>query len=288
MSFTSQIKRLAAFGPFLATLLFAPAALAQQPTEWGLYFQEAASPVMRDITSFHDLLLVIITVITIFVAGLLLYVMVRFNRRANPEASTTSHNTLIEVIWTVAPILILVVIAIPSFRLLYLEDVIPEDIDLTIKATGNQWYWSYEYPDHGNFSFDSIMKEDDELEEGEPRLLAVDNRIVVPVNKKVRVLVTASDVIHNFAMPAFGVKMDGVPGRMNETWFLAEKEGTYYGQCSELCGIRHAFMPIQIDVVSEEEFAQWIEWAKTEYADASSAPITLAASPVSGGAQDIQ
>lgn len=288
MSFTSQIKRLGALIPALAVLLFAPAAFADQPTEWGLYFQEAASPVMHEITAFHDLLLVIITVITIFVAVLLLYVMVRFSRRRNPEASTTSHNTLIEVVWTVAPILILVMIAIPSFRLLYLEDTIPEDIDLTIKATASQWYWSYEYPDNGNFSFDSVMKEDDELEEGEPRLLSVDNKIVVPVGQKVRVLVTAADVIHNFALPAFGLKIDAVPGRMNETWFLAEKEGDYYGQCSELCGIRHAFMPIHIQVVSEEEFAQWVTWAQTEYADAQSAPITLAAVPAMGAAQDSQ
>lgn len=277
MSFTSQIKRFAFVIPALAVLLFAPAAFADQPTAWGLYFQEAASPVMHEITKFHDLLLVIITVVTVFVALLLLYVIVRFNKRANPEPSTTSHNTLIEVVWTVAPILILVMIAIPSFRLLYLEDTIPENVDMTIKATASQWYWSYEYPDHGGFGFDSIMKEDDELEEGEPRLLSVDNQIVVPVGKTVRVLVTATDVIHNFALPAFGLKMDAVPGRMNETWFLAEKEGTYYGQCSELCGIRHAFMPIRIDVVSEEEFAQWIEWAKVEHADARSAPITLAA-----------
>ena len=275
MSFLSVFKRL---GLALPALLMATAAFANQPTEWGLYFQEAASPVMHEIVAFHDFLTVLITVITIFVAGLLVYVLVRFRRSANPEASTTSHNTLIEVIWTVVPVLILVVVAIPSFRLLYMEDVIPEDIDMTIKATGLQWYWNYEYPDHGNFSFDSIMKEEDELEEGEPRLLAVDNQIVVPVGKKIRVLVTAADVIHNFAMPAFGLKMDAVPGRMNETWFLAEKEGTYYGQCSELCGIRHAFMPIRIDVVSEAEFAEWVKWAQEEHADAKSgASLSVAA-----------
>jgi len=246
------------------------------PQDGGMGFQDAATPVMHEITSFHNLLLVIITVITIFVMLLLLWVMIRYNKRANPEPSKFSHNTLIEVIWTAVPVVILVVIAIPSFRLLYLQDEIPEDIDMTIKATAHQWYWSYSYPDHGEIEFDSYMLRDDELTDPSLRLLDVDNPIVVPVGAKVRVLVTASDVIHNFAMPQFGLKMDAIPGRVNETWFQAEREGSFFGQCSELCGKDHAFMPIRINVVSEEEFAAWVEQAKEEYAANDNAPLRVA------------
>lgn len=248
-----------------AMLIAADPAIAAQPQPWQLGFQPAASPVMEQINWFHNFLLVIITVITLFVLALLIWCIVRFNARANPEPSKTTHNTMIEVVWTVVPIIILVVIAIPSFRLLYLEQTIPEP-DLTIKATGYQWYWSYEYPDHDEMTFDSLMLQDDELQPGQPRLLAVDNEVVVPVGKTVKVLVTAADVIHNWAMPAFGVKMDAVPGRLNETWFRADKPGIYYGQCSELCGRDHAFMPIAVRVVSEEEFAVWLAGAKEEFA----------------------
>ncbi|MCE9648183.1 MAG: cytochrome c oxidase subunit II [Parvibaculum sp.] len=191
--------------------------------------------------------------------------MVRFNRKAHPTPSKTSHNTLIEVLWTVLPVLILVVIAIPSFRLLYKELVIPP-AELTIKATGNQWYWGYEYPDNGDISFDANMVPEDELA-GRPRLLAADEPVVVPVDTTVRVIVTGADVIHSWAVPAFGVKVDAVPGRLNETWFKATKVGTYYGQCSELCGQGHAFMPIEVHVVSKEEFAAWVE--KTKQASAT-------------------
>lgn len=237
------------------------------PQDWQLGFQDAVTPVMREITSFHNFILYIITAISIFVLGLLVIVMVKFNAKANPTPSKTTHNTLIEVLWTVIPILILLVIAIPSFRLLYLQRDLPE-YDMTIKATGSQWFWSYEYPDHGDFGFDSVMVEDADLKPDQPRLLTVDNAVVVPVNKTVRVIVTANAVMHNFAMPSFGLKMDAIPGRLNETWFRAEQTGMFYGQCSELCGARHAFMPITIKVVSDEEFAAWVEQAKTRFGEA--------------------
>lgn len=247
---------------------------AAQPEPWQLGFQPAATDMMARITSFNDFLLILMTAITVFVMGLMIYVMVRFNAKANPVPSKTSHNTLIEVVWTVIPILILLVIAVPSFRLLY-DQATPE-ADMTIKATGYQWYWGYEYPDHGDIAFDALMLEDDELQPGQPRLLSTDNAVVVPVDTTVRVLVTAADVIHNWAMPAFGVKMDAYPGRLNETWFKANKTGTYYGQCSELCGIRHSFMPIMVKVVEKEEFAAWIEQAKVEFASYDEANTNLA------------
>lgn len=258
----------------------AGAATAQETehlaSDWQLGLQDAASPVMHEIIWFHDsLLLPIITVITVFVLGLLLFVIFRFNEKANPTPSKTTHNTLLEVIWTAVPILILVVIAIPSFKLLYLQDK-AQDADLTIKAIGNQWYWTYEYPDHGNFVFDANMVADEELN-GRPRLLATDNEVVVPVNKVVRVLTTATDVIHNWAMPSLGVKIDSVPGRINETWFKAEKTGIYYGQCSELCGTRHAFMPIQLRVVSEADFEAWVREAQARFAAIPSQPAHVAA-----------
>ena len=231
-----------------------------QPAPWEYNLQEAASPVMESIISFHNLLVVIITVITLFVLALLIIVAVKFNAKANPVPSTTTHHTLIEVAWTLIPVLILVAIAVPSFRLLFLELDIPKP-DVTIKATGKQWYWSYSYADNGKFEFDSLLAQDKK-----PRLLGVDNEMVVPVNKVIRVQTTAADVIHAFAMPAFGVKIDAIPGRLNETWFKATKTGMFYGQCSELCGKDHAFMPIAIKVVSDQEFAAWIEAAKKKYA----------------------
>jgi len=220
---------------------------------------------MRELTDFHDILLVVITAITAFVVALLGYAMVRFSAARNPTPSKTTHNTVLEVVWTVVPIMILVFIAIPSFKLLYFTDRI-ENADMTIKAIGHQWYWSYEYPDHGGFTFDSLMIGDDELQEGQPRLLATDNNIVVPVNTTVRVLVTADDVIHAWAVPALGVKIDAVPGRLNETWIEVEREGIYYGQCSELCGTNHGFMPIAVEAVSREDFDAWVEKAKEEFA----------------------
>ncbi len=274
----SILKLVTLFGAVLISGIAAiGAVMAQsigQPRPWQAGLADAASPIMERITWFHnDFLLIIITVITLFVTALLVYCMIRFNARANPTPSKTSHNTLVEVAWTVIPILILVAIAIPSFKLLYFDRIIPK-VDMTIKATGNQWYWTFEYQDdnYKGIEFDSIMLEDDELKPGQPRLLAVDNNIVVPINKVVRVVVTASDVIHAFAMPAFGVKIDAIPGRLNETWFKATKTGTFYGQCSELCGVRHAFMPLAIKVVSEEDFKQWVVKAKEEFASLPVSP----------------
>jgi cytochrome c oxidase subunit 2 len=231
-----------------------------QPAPWEYKLQEAASPVMENITWFHNFLLVLITVITLFVLALLVIVVVKFNAKANPVPSRTTHNTLIEVAWTLVPVLILVGIAVPSFRLLFLELDVPK-ADLTIKATGKQWYWSYAYPDNGKFEFDSLMAQDKQ-----PRLLGVDNEMVVPVNKVIRVQTVGADVIHSFAVPAFGIKIDAIPGRLNETWFKATKTGMFYGQCSELCGKDHAFMPIAVKVVSDQEFAAWVEDAKKKFA----------------------
>jgi cytochrome c oxidase subunit 2 len=254
-------------------LMASGAAFAElgQPAPWEYKLQEAATPVMENITWFHDALLVVITLITLFVLGLLVAVMVKFNARANPVPSRTTHNTLIEVAWTLIPVLILVSIAVPSFRLLFLELDIPK-ADLTIKATGKQWYWSYAYPDNGKFEFDSLMAQDKQ-----PRLLGVDNEMVVPVNKIVRVETTGADVIHSFAVPAFGIKIDAIPGRLNETWFKATKTGVFYGQCSELCGKDHAFMPIAVRVVSDQEFASWVETAKKKFASAPDSTFASAA-----------
>jgi cytochrome c oxidase subunit 2 len=231
-----------------------------QPAPWEFKLQGSATEVMDYITWFHNWLFVLITIITLFVLALLVIVVIKFNAKANPVPSRTTHNTLIEVAWTLIPVLILVTVAIPSFRLLFLELDIPK-ADLTIKATGKQWYWSYAYPDNGKFEFDSLM-----AQEKQPRLLGVDNEMVVPVNKVVRVQTTGADVIHSFAVPAFGIKIDAIPGRLNETWFKATKTGMFYGQCSELCGKDHAFMPIAVRVVSDQEFSAWVEDAKKKFA----------------------
>jgi cytochrome c oxidase subunit 2 len=233
-----------------------------QPAPWEYTLQEAASPVMENIVWFHNFLFWLITIITLFVLALLVIVVVKFNAGANSTPSRTTHNTLIEVAWTLLPVLILVGIAVPSFRLLFLELDIPK-ADLTIKATGKQWYWSYAYPDNGKFEFDSLLAQDKK-----PRLLGVDNEMVVPVNKVVRIQTTGADVIHSFAIPAFGIKIDSIPGRLNETWFKATKVGMFYGQCSELCGKDHAFMPIAVRVVNDQEFAAWVEGAKKKFATA--------------------
>jgi cytochrome c oxidase subunit II len=261
------LSRLIACLAALVALTAASVALAAlgQPMPWQTGLQEAGSPVMENIIWFHHLLLIVITVIAAFVLVLLVWVMVRFNERAHPTPSRTTHRTSLEVAWTVIPIGILVFIAVPSFRLLFLEQSIPP-ADLTVKATGKQWYWSYGYPDQGKFEFDSLMIQDKDLKDSQPRLLSVDNELVVPVNKIVRVQVTGSDVIHSFAVPSFGIKIDAIPGRLNETWFKATTEGVYYGQCSELCGKNHAFMPIAVRVVSEGDFNAWLEDAKKKYA----------------------
>ncbi len=245
-----------------AALVASGAAFAElgQPAPWEWTLQESATEVMDFITTFHTWLVVTITVITLFVLGLLIAVVVKFNAKANPVPSKTTHNTLIEVAWTLIPVLILVAVSVPSFRLLFLQLDLPK-ADLTVKATAKQWYWSYSYPDNGKFEFDSLLVQDKK-----PRLLGVDNEMVVPVNKVVRIQTTGADVIHAFAVPAFGIKIDSVPGRLNETWFKATKTGMFYGQCSELCGKDHAFMPIAVRVVTDQEFASWVEAAKKKYA----------------------
>ena len=260
-------RRLLGFAMLGAGLAAAGTASAQesakvmgQPAPWEYKLQEAATPVMENITWFHNFLLWLIIGITLFVLVLLVLVVVKFSAKANPVPSKTTHNTLIEVAWTLIPVLILVAVAVPSFRLLFLQLDIPK-ADLTVKATGKQWYWSYSYPDNGPFEFDSLLAADKM-----PRLLGVDNEMVVPVNKVVRVQTTGADVIHSFAVPSFGIKIDSVPGRLNETWFKATKVGMYYGQCSELCGKDHAFMPIAVRVVSDQEFTAWLETAKKKFA----------------------
>jgi len=277
------VKRLIAFVVTGVTLCAAgAAALAAtgdtgQPHPWQLGMQLGATPVMDDIIWFHNLLLWIIAAVALFVLALLVIVIVRFNARANPTPSRTTHNTTVEVIWTVVPVLILVTIAVPSFRLLFYQLNTPK-ADVTVKATGKQWFWSYAYPD-SKFEFDSLMVQEKDLKAGQPRLLTVDNEMVVPVNKIVKVLTTGADVIHSFAVPSFGIKIDAIPGRINETWFKAEREGTYYGQCSELCGRDHAFMPIVVHVVSEQAYTAWLADAKKKYAssDDGAPPTAVAA-----------
>ena len=239
------------------------------PSNWGIDLQNPISEVAKDVYDMHFFVLIIITLITLFVLALLLWVCYRYSEKNNKKPSKTVHNTLIEILWTAIPVLILVVIAVPSFKLLYKQDVIPEP-DLTIKAIGYQWYWGYEYPDHGNFSYEAFMLQgEDEVEDGRPfkRMLTTDTIVVVPVNKIVRVQVTAADVLHSWAVPAFSVKTDAVPGRLNETWFKAEKTGIYYGMCSELCGVNHQSMPIEIHVVTEKDFEQWVAESQKKYAN---------------------
>lgn len=263
--------------------LMAGAAMAQveilgQPEPWQIGFQPAASPIMEMIHRFNNGLLVVVTLITLFVLGLLLFCMLRFNARTNPQPSRTSHNTLVEVVWTVFPILILVGIAVPSFALLFAEHdparAIPgydpaTDAHMTIKATGSQWYWTYEYPDNDDLSFDSLMLTEEERAadpNAGPRLLAVDNQMVVPTGTVIHMQVIGADVIHAFAVPAFGVKIDAIPGRLNETWFRVDREGIYFGQCSELCGRDHAFMPIAVRAVSPDVFDEWVVAAQSDLA----------------------
>ena len=256
-------------------------ALAQNdPQPWQMNFRPAATPVMEDIVEFHNLLLVIEGLIVLFVLGLMVYIVFKFNSKANPKPSKTTHNSFLEVAWTVIPVIILIIIAVPSMKLLFFMDKAPEDqVEMTLKVTGHQWYWSYEYVDEGELSFDSNMVPDEDIDvsKGQVRLLEVDNRVVVPADTTIRLLMTAEDVLHNWAMPSFGIKMDTVPGRINETWFRVPKEkiGVYRGQCSELCGVRHGFMPIVVEVVSKKDYARWLVKAKNEFANALE-PTTVA------------
>lgn len=277
-SFDRAIQVIIGAFTLIAAILFAFGASAQQPQPWQMSLQNAATPIMEDLVWLNGFTLAIVTVITLFVMALLAVIILKFNAKANPVASKTSHNTMIEIIWTVVPILILLVIVAPSIRLLYAQQVIP-DADVTIKVTGYQWNWGYEYPDLeideyvssmlpvGDDGFDLSAHKDQAAARGDgienyPRLLAVDSELVVPVGKVVRLDVTAGDVIHSFAMPSFGVKVDAVPGRLNSAWFKAEKEGIFYGQCSQICGAGegfagHSFMPIAIRVVDENTFKNW-------------------------------
>lgn len=245
------------------------------PHRWQLNLQTPASPVMEHMVAFHNELLWIITGISLFVLALLLIVVIRFNEKSNPVPSKTTHNTLLEVVWTAIPVLILVAIAVPSYRLLYFADRI-ENADMTVKITGNQWYWSYEYAD-SDVSFDSIAIPEDKIDKskGEYRQLETDTHVVLPVNTNVRLLMTATDVIHAWTIPAFGVKTDAMPGRTNESWVRPTVLGRFYGQCSELCGVDHSFMPIVVDVVTKEEFDKWLASKKQS---ASATPTTLLAS----------
>lgn len=270
---------LAGLGAGFATLS-ATAALAAQPEPWQYRFQPAVTSTMEEIAWFELYTLWFIVPITVLVLGLLAVVIIKFRASANPNPSRTSHNTAIEVIWTVGPVVVLLFIAIPSFNILTKQLTPPSNPELTIKATGYQWYWGYEYQNDDPLSFDSLMmQESDRAELGKedvsayPRLLAVDNEIVVPVDATVRLLITAADVIHSFAMPSFGVKLDAIPGRLNETWFKVDKEGLYYGQCSELCGKDHAYMPIAVRVVSKDQYESWLSAAKSDIGAANKALI---------------
>jgi cytochrome c oxidase subunit 2 len=241
----------------LVLILAAPVmAWAAEPQPWQMGFQPAATPITRHIDRFHNELLVIIFLISAFVLGLLLYVIIRFNQRRHPVPTRTSHNPVIEILWTVVPVVILVVIAIPSFKLMYYMDRVP-DAAMTIKVTGHQWYWSYAYPDQGGFEFNSNLIPDDQLKPGQKRLLEVDNPLVLPVGTNVRVQVTGTDVIHSWFIPSFGVQEYAIIGRLNEAWINVLKEGTYYGECNQICGVNHAFMPIKVQVVSKEAFQKW-------------------------------
>ncbi|WP_018689388.1 cytochrome c oxidase subunit II [Ahrensia kielensis] len=277
--FNSTTRR-AALALTSLTGLFAPvAAYADQPTPWQYRFQEPATDIMREIIWFEEYTLWFIIPITLLVLALLIYVIVKFSAKANPIPSRTSHHTMIEVVWTVAPVIILLFLAVPSFQLLERQFTPPSEAELTIKATGYQWYWGYEYQigetEEDAISFDALLLPEDGRPAGKedlsvyPRLLAVDNEVVVPVNTTVRILVTAGDVLHNWAMPSFGIKMDAVPGRLNETWFNVEKEGLYYGQCSELCGKDHAFMPIAVRAVSKADYEAWAGTAKASLDEAN-------------------
>jgi cytochrome c oxidase subunit 2 len=279
----SPLAAVAASAAVLAASAGAALAGIGQPTPWQIGMQGAVTPVMEDIAGFNTFLFWITTAIAVFVLVLLGIIIVRFNARRNPVPSRTTHNTLLEVIWTIVPVLILLLIAVPSFRLLFVQLDVPKP-DVTIKATGKQWLWSYRYPDNGDFEFDSTVVQDKDLKPGQPRLLTVDNEMVVPVNKVVHVLVTGADVIHSFAVPSFGIRIDAVPGRLNDTWFKATREGMYYGQCSELCGVDHSFMPIAVRVVSEQDFTTWAAQTKQKLAAEQAAPPTALAA-VTGSPQ---
>ena len=257
-------------------LLAVDPAWAQAPRNWQLGFQAPHSPVQAGIEGLHAMVLWLMAAVTVFVAALLLYCVWRFRASKNPKASRVSHHTALEVAWTVIPVLILVVIAIPSFRLIYFQDR-TEAADMTVKVVGHQWYWAYEYPDHGDVKFDSYMIPADDLKPGQLRQLEVDNRVVVPAGKNIRLLATSADVIHSFFIPSLGVQRYAIPGRTIETWVRVDKPGVYYGQCNQICGTNHSAMPIAVEALSEADFATWIAAAKTKFAAAPDGAQRLAA-----------
>jgi cytochrome c oxidase subunit II len=265
-------RRLIATSTLVATgaLAFAGPAMAEQPVPWQMGMQPAGSPIQQSIENLHTLLLTIITIITLFVAGLLAFVLWRFAAKRNPTPTRTSHNTVLEVAWTLLPVLILVIIAIPSFRLIYYEDR-TENADMTVKVTGHQWFWEYAYPDNGNVNFSSYIVPDEELKPGQLRLLDVDNQLVVPVGKNIRILTTSADVIHSFFIPSLGVQRYAIPGRTIETWVRVDKPGVYYGECNQICGTNHSRMPISVRAVPQAEFDAWLAQAKTKFADNTAA-----------------
>jgi cytochrome c oxidase subunit 2 len=269
------------FVTVIGVVAIAGEACAQVPRPWEIGMQAAHSPVQRSIESLHDLVMIIITAITVFVTALLAWVLYRYNARRNPTPSQTAHHTVVEVLWTVLPALILVVIAIPSFRLLYYEDRAPH-ADLTVKVTGHQWYWEYTYPDNGPIDFSSYIVPDDQLKPGQLRLLTVDNQLVLPAGKNIRLLITSGDVIHSFFIPSFGVQRYAIPGRTAETWVRVDEPGVYVGECNQICGINHDRMPISVRAVTPEAFTAWLVQAKTQFSDAGPAaprgePVRLAA-----------
>lgn len=257
------MKNIIKTSAWLLFIFYSNAAVADYARPWQMYFQKAASPIMERIESLHDMLLWVTVVIMVFVTILLFYVCFRFSRKRNPVPTKTTHNTLLEIIWTAIPALILIAIAIPSFKtLFYIETT--DNPELTLKVVGHQWYWEYQYPDNGGFSFDSYIIDDAHLQPGQLRLLEVDNRVILPIDTNVKVLLTSYDVIHSWAIPSLGLKTDAIPGRTNETWVRIDRPGVYYGQCSEICGVGHGFMPIAVQAVSKEDFAAWVEQNKTK------------------------
>ncbi|MDD9903373.1 MAG: cytochrome c oxidase subunit II [Rhodospirillaceae bacterium] len=271
-----MIARLVALAAVFAGVFGVQGAMAAEPKNWQLGLQEAVTPTMERIDSFHDFVTIIATVIALFVMVLLLIVIFRFNEKSNPTPTKTTHNLVLEIAWTVIPILILVVMAIPSFRLMYFADRV-DNPDMTLKIIGRQWYWTYEYPDHGDFTFDAniVSEEDLAKDPSLKRNMDTDERVVLPVGKKIQLLMTASDVLHNWAVPAFGIKLDTVPGRLNETWVQINKPGVYYGFCSELCGVNHAYMPITVEAVSPEAFEKWVKQAQKKYAKVDGTPPSV-------------
>jgi cytochrome c oxidase subunit 2 len=270
------IARLVALAAVFASVFGVQNAVAAEPKKWQLGFQEAVTPTMEKIDSFHDFVTILSIIIALFVMVLLLIVIFRFNEKSNPTPTTTTHNLPLEIAWTVIPILILVAMAVPSLKLMYFADRV-DDPDMTLKIIGHQWYWTYEYPDHGNFTFDAniVTEEDIAKDSSLKRNMDTDERVVLPVGKKIQLLMTADDVLHNWGIPAFGIKLDTVPGRLNETWVQINKPGVYYGFCSELCGVNHAYMPITVEAVSPAAFEKWVKQAQKKYAKVDGSPPSV-------------